>query len=150
MKTLLGFLSVIAARTLQLTYLHRTQPTASAIRILIRHNFKFLKVKSPKLPKLFNCFLGSGGCGYLEHRSKLLLQLLSLVVAWWHTLQRRRSWLKLHDLLWGWHLAKRLNGKKSKHHSKSIDHRLTHQSSKFRSQSPIAPRSAKSSFQPMF
>jgi hypothetical protein len=34
MKTLLGFLSVIAVELLHVTYLHRTQPDALAIEIL--------------------------------------------------------------------------------------------------------------------
>lgn len=34
MKSLLGFLSVIAVVLLQLTYLHRTQPSISAIEVL--------------------------------------------------------------------------------------------------------------------
>jgi hypothetical protein len=37
---------------LQLTYLHRTQPLASAIEILNPLELKILKAKSPKLPKL--------------------------------------------------------------------------------------------------
>ena len=38
MKALIGFLSVIAVELLQLTYLHRTQPSAPAIEILALHN----------------------------------------------------------------------------------------------------------------
>ena len=40
MKTLLGFLSVIAFVLLQLTYLHRTQPQAAAIEVLNSLQFK--------------------------------------------------------------------------------------------------------------
>ncbi|MBW4672837.1 MAG: hypothetical protein KME52_01995 [Desmonostoc geniculatum HA4340-LM1] len=52
MKTLIGFLSVIAVELLQLTYLHRTQPSAPAIEILNPLELRILKAKSPKLPKL--------------------------------------------------------------------------------------------------
>ncbi len=52
MKTLIGFLSVIAVELLQLTYLHRTQPLAPAIEILNPLELKILKAKSPKLPKV--------------------------------------------------------------------------------------------------
>jgi len=41
MKALIGFLSVIAVELLQLTYLHRTQPSASALEILILLNSGF-------------------------------------------------------------------------------------------------------------
>lgn len=99
MKTLLGFLSVIAVELLQLTYLHRTQPTASAIEILNPTQLQILKVKSPKLPQLLTvswaveaiAYLG----GYLEHRRKTPI---GIQVLW-------RGWLKLHDLCEGWQLA---------------------------------------------
>jgi hypothetical protein len=52
MKTLIGFLSVIAVELLRLTYLHRTQPSASAIEILNPLELRILKAKSPKLPKV--------------------------------------------------------------------------------------------------
>jgi len=52
MKTLIGFLSVIAVELLQLTYLHRTQPTAAAIVVLNPLQIQVLKAKSPKLPKV--------------------------------------------------------------------------------------------------
>lgn len=100
MKTLIGFLSVIAVELLQLTYLHRTQPLASAIEILNPLELKILKAKSPKLPKVLTVSwavetvarLG----GYLEHRSKTPI---GIQVLW-------RGWLKLHDLCEGWQLAK--------------------------------------------
>ncbi len=100
MKTLLGFLSVIAIELLQLTYLHRTQPAASAIEILNPTQLQILKVKSPKLPKLLTvswavetvAYLG----GYLEHRRKTPI---GIQVLW-------RGWLKLHDLCEGWQLAR--------------------------------------------
>jgi len=52
MKTLIGFLSVIAFVLLQLTYLHRTLPSAPAIEILNPLQLRILKAKSPKLPKV--------------------------------------------------------------------------------------------------
>ena len=52
MKTLIGFLSVIAVELLQLTYLHRTQPSAPAIEILNPQQIQILKAKSTKTPKV--------------------------------------------------------------------------------------------------
>lgn len=52
MKTLLGFLSVIAVELLHLTYLHRNQPNANAIELLNPLQLKVLKAKSSKLPKI--------------------------------------------------------------------------------------------------
>jgi|GEM_PF-2015700 len=59
MTSLLGFLSVIAVELLQLTYLHRTQPTALAIEILTPLQIKVLKATSKvKLPTEFTLGLG--------------------------------------------------------------------------------------------
>jgi len=73
MKALIGFLSVIAVELLQLTYLHRTQPSASALEILILLNW-ILKAKSPKLPIVLTVSWAVESVarlgGYLEHRSK--------------------------------------------------------------------------------
>lgn len=99
MKTLIGFLSVIAVELLRLTYLHRTQPLTPAVEILNPLELKILKAKSPKLPKVLTVSwavetvarLG----GYLEHRSKTPI---GIQVLW-------RGWLKLHDLCEGWQLA---------------------------------------------
>ncbi|PHM06612.1 hypothetical protein CK516_32435 [Nostoc sp. 'Peltigera malacea cyanobiont' DB3992] len=107
MKTLIGFLSVIAVELLQLTYLHRTQPLAPAIEILNPLELKILKAKSPKPPKLLTvnwavealakpAFGIARLGGYLEHRSKTPI---GIQVLW-------RGWLKLHDLCEGWQLAK--------------------------------------------
>lgn len=52
MKALAGFLSVIAVELLQLTYLHRTQPLASAIEILNPLQLRILTAKSPQPPKV--------------------------------------------------------------------------------------------------
>ncbi len=101
MKTLLGFLSVIAVELLQVTYLHRTQPDAPAIAILNSVQLEVLKAKaSQKIPSLFTvawaveavAYLG----GYLEHRRKTPI---GIQVLW-------RGWLKLHDLCEGWQLAR--------------------------------------------
>jgi hypothetical protein len=100
MKTLVGFLSVIAVELLRLTYLHRTQPDALAIEILNPLQLQVLKAAMPKkLPPILTvawavqsvAFLG----GYLQHRSKTPL---GIQVLW-------RGWLKLHDLCQGWQLA---------------------------------------------
>ncbi len=100
MKTLIGFLSVIAVELLQLTYLHRTQPFVSAIEILNPLELKILKAKSPKLPKVLTVSWAVEAVarlgGYLEHRSKTPI---GIQVLW-------RGWLKLHDLCEGWQLAK--------------------------------------------
>ena len=100
MKTLIGFLSVIAVELLQLTYLHRTQPDAPAIEILNPLELKILKAKSLKLPKILTvswaveaiAHLG----GYLEYRNKTPI---GIQVLW-------QGWLKLHHLCEGWQLAK--------------------------------------------
>lgn len=74
MEALLGFLTVIAAELLRVTYLHRTQPEAPATTILTPVQLDVLKAKSPKLPKVLTigwaveqvARLG----GYLEHRKE--------------------------------------------------------------------------------
>ena len=100
MKTLIGFLSVIAVELLRLTYLHRTQPLALAIEILNPLELKILKAKSPKPPKVLTVSWAVEAVarlgGYLEHRSKTPI---GIQVLW-------RGWLKLHDLCEGWQLAK--------------------------------------------
>lgn len=103
MKTLLGFLSVIAVELLQVTYLHRTQPDAPATDILNPLQLQVLKAtvaRRKKLPPVFTvawavesiAFLG----GFLEHRRH---SPIGIQVLW-------RGWLKLHDLSQGWLLAK--------------------------------------------
>ncbi|BAZ21423.1 putative transposase [Kalymmatonema gypsitolerans NIES-4073] len=95
MKTLIGFLSVIAVELLRLTYLHRTQPLAPAIEILNPLELRILKAKSPKLPKVLTVSWAVKAVarlgGYLEHRSKTPI---GIQVLW-------RGWLKLHDLCEG-------------------------------------------------
>ena len=100
MKTLLGFLSVIAVEQLPLTYLHRTRPTADAIQVLNPLQLKVMIAKSPKLPKVLTEALAVEALarlgGYLEHRRNTPI---GIQVLW-------RGWLKLHDLCEGWQLAK--------------------------------------------
>ena len=100
MKTLLGFLSVIAVELLQLTYLHRCQPSAAAIAVLNPLQLQVLKAKSPKLPKVLTVAWAVEAVarlgGYLEHRHNTPL---GIQVLW-------RGWLKLHDLCEGWQLAR--------------------------------------------
>ncbi len=96
MKTLLGFLSVIAVELLQLTYLHRTQPTATAIEFLNPVQIEGLKAKFPKLPKVLTVSWAVEAVarlgGYLEHRRQTPI---GIQVLW-------RGWSKLHDKSEGW------------------------------------------------
>ena len=100
MKTLLGFLSVIAVDLLRLTYLQRNQPTMPAQTVLTPVQIDVLKAKSAQLPKTLTvewavttiARLG----GYLEHRRKTPI---GIQVLW-------RGWAKLQDLVDGWLLAR--------------------------------------------
>ena len=96
MKTWLGFLSVIAVELLQLTYLHRTQPTATAIEFLNPVQIEGLKAKLPKLPKVLTVSWAVEAVarlgGYLEHRRQTPI---GIQVLW-------RGWSKLHDKSGGW------------------------------------------------
>ena len=100
MKPLIGFLSVIAVELLQLTYLHRTQPSAPAIEILNPLQLRVLKAKSAKLPKMLTVSWAVEAIarlgGYFEHRHKTPI---GIQVLW-------RGWLKLHDLCEGWKLVR--------------------------------------------
>ncbi len=99
MEALLGFLTVIAAELLRVTYLHRTQPQASAETVLSPVQLGVLKAKSTKLPKLLTVAWAVEAVarlgGYLEHRRKTPL---GIQVLW-------RGWLKLASLCEGWLLA---------------------------------------------
>jgi hypothetical protein len=53
METLLGFLTVIAAEVLRVTYMHRTQPDAPATMVISSVQLDVLKARSSKLPKVF-------------------------------------------------------------------------------------------------
>jgi hypothetical protein len=101
MKTLLGFLSVIAVELLKITYLHRNQPLTPASEILTPLQIEVLiagaRNKPPRILTVawaVECIAYLGG--YLEHRQKTLI---GIQVLW-------RGLLKLHDLCQGWLLAK--------------------------------------------
>jgi len=101
MKTMLGFLSVIAVELLQVTYLHRTQPDAPALEILNPIQIEVLKAgTSKKLESTLTVAWAVESVaalgGYLEHRRKTPI---GIQVLW-------RGWLKLHDLCQGWQLAR--------------------------------------------
>ncbi|MDJ0708398.1 MAG: IS4 family transposase [Leptolyngbyaceae cyanobacterium MO_188.B28] len=99
MKSLLGFLSVIAADLLRLTYLQRTQPQTPAEEILDSAQIQILKAKSSRLPKTLTIAWAVEAIarlgGYLEHRRKTPI---GIQVLW-------RGWAKLQDLVEGWQLA---------------------------------------------
>ncbi len=99
MKTLLGFLSVIATQLLQLTYLHRTQPNAPIDLVLNSTQVAVLKTKSLKPPKFLTVAWALEAVarlgGYLEHRRN---SPIGIQVLW-------RGWSKLHELCEGWQLA---------------------------------------------
>jgi len=100
MKTLLGFLSVIAVELLQFTYLLRTQPEAPLELVLNPTQIAVLKAKSSQLPKVLTVAWALEAVarlgGYLEHRRQTPI---GIQVLW-------RGWLKLQDLCEGWHLAR--------------------------------------------
>ena len=74
MEALLGFLTVIAAELLRVTYLHRTQPDAPATTVLSSVQLNVLKAKSAKLPKVLTVQWAVDGVarlgGYLVHRKE--------------------------------------------------------------------------------
>jgi hypothetical protein len=74
MEALLGFLTVIAAELLRVTYLHRTQPDAPATTVLSSVQLDVLKAKSAKLPKVLTVQWAVEGVaqlgGYLEQDAK--------------------------------------------------------------------------------
>lgn len=100
MEALLGFLTVIAAELLQITYLHRTQPEATAETVLSPVQLDVLKASSSKLPKVFTVAWAVEAVarlgGYLEHRRKTPI---GIQVLW-------RGWLKLASMSEGWLLAR--------------------------------------------
>lgn len=100
MKTLLGFLSVIAVDLLRLTHLQRTQPERPAAEVLTAEQLEVLKAKTvKKLPKQLTVSWAVEAVarlgGYLEHRRKTPI---GIQVLW-------RGWAKLHALVEGWQLA---------------------------------------------
>ncbi len=100
METLLGFLTVIAAELLRVTYLHRTQPEAPADRILAPLQLDVLQARADKLPKQLTVAWAVQAVaelgGYLGHRRKTPI---GIQVLW-------RGWLKLASVCEGWELAK--------------------------------------------
>lgn len=99
MEALLGFLTVIAAELLRVTYLHRTQPKAPATTVLSPVQLDVLTAKSSKSPKVFTVAWAVEAVarlgGYLEHRRKTPI---GIQVLW-------RGWLQLETLCQGWQLA---------------------------------------------
>ena len=99
MKSLLGFLSIIAADLLRLTYLQRTQPQTPVEEMLNSAQIQILKAKSSQLPKTLTIAWAVKAIarlgGYLEHRRKTPI---GIQVLW-------RGWAKLQDLVEGWRLA---------------------------------------------
>ncbi|MEM9092850.1 MAG: IS4 family transposase [Cyanobacteria bacterium P01_F01_bin.53] len=99
MKPLLGFLCVIAADLLRLTYLKRTQPQMPAETVLSPVQIQVLKAKAARLPKTLTVQWAVESIarlgGYLEHRRKTPI---GIQVLW-------KGWAKLQDLVEGWQLA---------------------------------------------
>lgn len=99
MEALLGFLSVIAAELLRVTYLHRSEPQAPSEIVLTTVQLNVLKAKSAKLPKVLTVAWAVEAVarlgGYLEHRRKTPI---GIQVLW-------RGWVKLASLCEGWLLA---------------------------------------------
>ena len=99
MEAMLGFLTVIAAELLRVTYLNRTQPEAAAAVVLTTVQLDVLKAKSDKLPKMLTVAWAVEAVarlgGYLSHRRKTPI---GIQVLW-------RGWLKLASLCEGWLLA---------------------------------------------
>ncbi len=99
MKPLLGFLCVIAADLLRLTYLKRTQPQMPAEAVLSPVQIQVLTAKTARLPKALTVKWAVESIarlgGYLEHRRKTPI---GIQVLW-------KGWAKLQDLVEGWQLA---------------------------------------------
>jgi hypothetical protein len=106
MSTMLGFLTVIAAQLLRITYLHRNSPDSNAAEVLTKVQMDVLLALTP--PKLKNSAnftidwairaiarLG----GYLEHRKKTAI---GIQVLW-------KGWLQLETLCQGWQLYQNFN-----------------------------------------
>lgn len=106
MEVLLGFLTVIAAQLLRMTYLHRTQPEAPASIVLRPVQIEVLLAKSSlyfPLPKALTVAWAIQAVarlgGYLGHRRK---SPVGIQVLW-------RGWLQLESLCEGWQLCSSLN-----------------------------------------
>ncbi len=104
MKVLLGFLTQIAAKLLTMTYLNRTNPSASASEVLTPVEIEVLKAKAKqKLPANLTVAWAMESVarlgGYLEHRQK---SKIGITVLW-------RGWIELHILCEGWELHQNYN-----------------------------------------
>ena len=101
MKTLIGFLSVIAVDLLRLTYLHRTQPDAPAKDVLTEVKIEGLQDKTPSDSPSLSVGWAIAAIarlgGYLEHRRN---SAIGVQVLW-------RGWAKLQALVDGWLLAQK-------------------------------------------
>ncbi len=95
MKPLLGFLSVIAADLLRLTYLQRTQPEMPAEVVLNSVQLQVLKAKASRLPKRLTVGWAVEAIarlgGYLEHRHKTPIGIRVL----WRGWARYWTWLRM-------------------------------------------------------
>ena len=104
MEVLLGFLTMIAAKLLKMTYLNRTAPETSARDVLSPLEIEVLKAlrgKNLPLPLTVSWAMESVARlgGYLEHRKK---SQIGITVLW-------RGWLELHILCTGWELQRNFN-----------------------------------------
>ena len=106
MSAMLGFLTVIAAQLLRMTYLHRTSPHLLATEVLTKTQIDVLIASSPpKLKKEIEFTIDwairaiARLGGYLEHRKN---SAIGIQVLW-------RGWLELENLCQGWLLRSKLN-----------------------------------------
>lgn len=105
MSTMLGFLTVIAAQLLRMTYLHRNSPHSSAELVLTKIQMDVLLASTPpKQKKLLELTVDwairaiARLGGYLEHRKN---SPIGIQVLW-------RGWLELETLCQGWLLHENL------------------------------------------
>lgn len=105
MSTMLGFLTVIAAQLLRMTYLHRNSPQSSASIVLNKVQMDVLIANTPLKLKNGVEFTVDWAIraiarlgGYLEHRKGTAI---GIQVLW-------RGWLKLETLCQGWLLHQNL------------------------------------------
>jgi Transposase DNA-binding/Transposase DDE domain len=105
MSTMLGFLTVIAAQLLRMTYLHRNSPHSSAAIVLTKLQMDVLLTSTPAKQKknveltvdwAIRAIARLGG--YLEHRKN---SPIGIQVLW-------RGWLRLETLCQGWLLHQNL------------------------------------------
>jgi hypothetical protein len=105
MSTMLGFLTVIAAQLLRMTYLHRNSPHTSAEVVLTKVQMDVLLASTPPKQKKQIEFTVDWAIraiarlgGYLEHRKN---SPIGIQVLW-------RGWLELETLCQGWLLHENL------------------------------------------